>query len=186
MEFGLIEILAVFTAASINVLMLMIAWLKFKTTLLRVSTEIKHHSDVSIQKLNGMLTYFIHSADRPMWLKAAYVENGKPIFRMIEMNHLYAEAYKVPRNSYIGKTDIEAGWDKVTADRFYENDLKVWATGEPETFTEIVDGKTYRFRKLLLKTPDGKKKGVMGYAVDIHEPGVDTPQKTPTLAAFSE
>lgn len=160
------ELIALISAVAINIFALLVAWLKFKTTVTDVSNEIKNHSDVSIQKLNGMLTYFIHSADRPMWIKAAYEENGKPVFRMLEVNHKYTDMFGLDRQMYIGKTDLEAGWDKVTADEFYHNDLTVWATGEPQNVTETINGKSVRFRKMLLQTPDGNKKGIMGYSVD--------------------
>lgn len=163
------EIILVVGTIVTNFIALGIAWFKLKTAVHTMSQEVKEHTDVAVQKLNGMLTYFIHSADRPMWIKAVKLENGKPVFRMLEVNNEYAQLFGIKRSDYIGKTDLEAGWDRETSDMFYQNDLAVWASGNPHTFTEVIEGKTMRFRKLLLQTPDGNKKGVMGYAVDYND-----------------
>ena len=160
---------AIIIAIVTNGVALMIGWFKLKTAMLGMSKEVKEHTDVAVQKLNGMLTYFIHSADRPMWIKAVKLENGKPVFRMLEVNNEYAALFGITRHEYVGKTDLEAGWDRTTAEVFYQHDLAVWASGSPQTFTETVNGRTMRFRKLLLQTPDGTKKGVMGYAVSCEE-----------------
>jgi hypothetical protein len=169
-----LELIVVIGVLSANLITLAIAWLKFKTTLATIKDEIKNHADFSMQKLNGTLTYFMHSIDRPMWIKTAVNENGKINFRMLELNAQYARAFNIPRQDYIGKTDLEAGWPKEVSDKFYEHDLRVWATGKPETFIEDINGVPMRFRKLLLQTPDGKKKGVCGFAVDASDTLLDT------------
>lgn len=146
------------------------AWFKFKTELQARTNEIKYHSDVSVQKLNGMLTSVIMSFDRPAWVKVAHMERDKVVFRMLEINNLYGELYGVERQDYIGKTDLEAGWPKESADSFYNHDVQVWSTGESSTFNEVINGKSYRFRKIRVTSSTGKIKGVMGYAVDCGEP----------------
>jgi hypothetical protein len=165
-----VDLIPLLAGILVNILVVIGAWLKFKTTLTQNTEDIKNHSDVTVQKLNGMLTYVIHSFDRPAWIKVAREENGKTVFRMLEMNELYSEAFGIPRSNYIGKTDLEAGWDHITAERFGQHDLMVWASGEPETFVEIINGKSMRFRKLRIMTRDGKSKGVMGYAVECGDP----------------
>jgi hypothetical protein len=79
--------------------------------------------------------------------------------------------FGISRKDYIGKTDLEAGWHKDKADMFYEHDLLVWASGEPQTFIEEISGKKMRFRKVCVTSEDGKAKGIMGYAVDCCDPG---------------
>ena len=131
------------------------------------TSEIKVHQDVSVQKLNGMLTAVIHSFDRPAWIKVARHEpDGSVRFIMLEVNERYSEMFGIDRHDYIGKTDLEAGWDHETAKAFYDHDLMVWASGEPTSFVEYVRGVKMRFRKLRLRTLDGKTKGIMGYQVD--------------------
>ena len=162
-----LDLIFITCAVTVNLLILAAAWVKFRTVMLVVSKDIRNHTDVSVQKLNGILSYFMHSAERPMWIKRAVVEDGKIAFRMLEINRHYSKLFNIQRIDYIGKTDLEAGWPKEIADVFYAHDLKVWATGHAETYSELIDGKPTRFRKMLLETPDGTKKGVMGYAVDI-------------------
>jgi hypothetical protein len=169
MQFADHPAIAVLGFFTINVLMLMAAWFKFRTALVVHTSEIKHHSDVAVQKLNGMLTYVIHSFDRPAWVKVAHQTSTSIEFRMLEVNHLYTDIFGIERMDYLGKTDLEAGWDKKTADKFHSHDLQVWATGEPQTFTEEYNGKKTKFRKLRVMSGDGKTKGIMGYAVDIYE-----------------
>lgn len=138
----------------------------------RVSEEIRSHTEVSVTKLNGMLRYVIQSFSTPCWIKIAR-ENpstGDIEFRMLEMNSLYSETFGIDRANYIGKTDLEAGWDHETATALKNNDLIVWASGEPQTFTEVINGKPLRFRKIRITSPDGSKKGVMGYALDCGDP----------------
>ena len=70
--------------------------------------EMKLHQDMSMQKLNGMLTYLIHSFGRPAWLKVARMSPcGEIEFRMLEVNDDYAATFGISRLAYIGKTDLE-------------------------------------------------------------------------------
>ena len=143
------------------------AWFKFKQELGNKTKEIKYHSDVSIQKLNGMLTSVIMSFDRPAWVKVAENEDGAVRFRMLEMNDHFGEMHNVTRSDYIGKTDLEAGVPKEIADEFYEHDITVYSSGEPKTVTEVINGKELKFRKIRVVNPQNNKiKGVMGYAID--------------------
>jgi hypothetical protein len=129
--------------------------------------EVKKHNDMSMQKLNGMLTYLIHSFGRPAWLKVARVgPNGDVEFRMLEVNSDYASTYGIERQDYIGKTDLEAGWPFHVAQQFRQHDLAVWASGEPMTIEEDVGGVKVRYRKLRVQSPDGQMKGIFGYCVD--------------------
>jgi PAS domain-containing protein len=145
--------------------------------MVRSINDVKTFSDVNMQKLNGMLTYVIHSFDRPAWLKVARRRgDGEIEFRMLEMNDLYAEIFGISRSDYLGKTDLEAGWDKTTAEMFRQHDLSVWASGEPTTYTEVVKGVPARFRKIRVSArknvTDGPEvlKGVFAYAVDCSDP----------------
>lgn len=139
---------------------------KIKNHIDRKTEETKHHNDISVMKLNGLLTSVIHSFDKPAWLKIAIKRaDGEVEFRMSELNTRYTEIFHKSRSEYIGKTDLEAGWTKSEAEAFRRNDLLVWATGEPLTFTEIVDGKTMKFRKLRVTSLDGNMKGVFGYMI---------------------
>ena len=137
--------------------------------------ELKHHVDSQLTKLNGTASYMIHSWPGPAWIKRAVEENGQTVFRMQELNEVYAAQFGITRLSYIGKTDLEAGWDKETADRFREHDLKVWAKGGCETFVETIGGVDLKFMKLKLTSPDGSEKGVLGYGLplDLFCPGPD-------------
>lgn len=158
-------IITVAGSVLVNLMVLMGAWLKFRTELRSNTREIKAHTDVTVQKLNGMLSYVIHSADRPWWIKVAAEEHGETVFRMLEVNQAYTDLFGISRDDYIGKTDLEAGWSHTESEEFRRNDLLVWATGEPTTFTETVgDAGPMSFRKLRIQTPDGRLKGVMGYA----------------------
>jgi len=154
------------------------AWFKFKSELYSKTNEIKNHADISVQKLNGMLTSVIGSFDKPAWVKVATTKKSGDIeFRMLELNSHYSKFYGISRNDYLGKTDLEAGWDKKISDKFKLHDLKVWSSGEPETFTEEINGIKTRFRKIRVETANGKLKGVMGYAIDCFDPS-SCPYKT--------
>ena len=48
----------------------------------------------------------------------------------------------------------------------FEHDLAVWASGEPTTFIERIEGVERHFRKIRITTPDGKLKGIMSYEID--------------------
>lgn len=163
------DVTTVATAILVNLGVLYGAWKKFKKELRDRTQEIKTHTDITVQKLNGMLSYVIHSADRPWWVKVASEEQGKTVFRMLEVNQAYTDVFGVRREDYLGKTDLEAGWKHEIADMFHHNDLIVWATGEPTTFSESIGNKQFRFRKVRLQTPDGRLKGVMGYMVDCYD-----------------
>lgn len=133
--------------------------------------EIKTHTDVSINRMNGTLAAVVHSFDRPCWIKMAVTDRaGNVEFRMLELNSLYERAYKVRREDYIGKTDAEVGWPKETARGFYEHDVMVWSSGEAQTVEERIDGRLVRFRRLRLISRDGLVKGVLGYQVDCIDP----------------
>lgn len=162
-----IEALTLLGSVTVNLIILIAAWIRFKTTLSSTTTEIKNHADMSIQKLNGMLTYVIHSFDRPAWIKVARHENGEVVFRVLEINQQYGEEFGFNRGDYIGRTDLEAGWDHKTAKMMHTHDLSVWASGEPTTFVEKINGVERRFRKIRITTTDGKLKGIMGYEIDV-------------------
>lgn len=133
--------------------------------------DLKNHQDVSVQRLNGMLSYVIHSFPSPAWLKVARQNGeGKTEFRMLEVNEAYASTYGIKRLDYLGKTDLEAGWPLDTAHKFQQHDLMVWASGEPTTFVENTGGVTTRFRKIRVQTFDGKLVGILGYAIDCADP----------------
>lgn len=135
----------------------------------------KAHVDSQLTKLNGTATYMIHSWPGPAWLKRAEVDKqGNVQFRMVELNEIYAQTYGIPRLDYIGKTDLEAGWDKQTSDRFRDHDLEVWAKGGAIMFTEDIQGGNLKFMKIRLQSADGQLKGVLGYGLplDMFCPGV--------------
>lgn len=139
-----------------------------KSALKQGVQEVKNHTDASVSKLNGMLSSVIHSFDRPAWIKKAVRnrDTQEIEFRMLELNHLYSKNFSIDREEYIGKTDLEAGWGHKEAEIFRKNDLLVWATGEPQTVVEDLNGQTYFFRKLRVQSHDGTLKGVMGYIVE--------------------
>lgn len=149
-------------------------YLGYRKTALRLdqkTEELKTYTDVSMNRMNGTLAAVIHSFDRPCWVKmATTAQDGTIEFRMLELNDHYSQAFGVSRQQYLGKTDLEAGWDQETAKNFREHDLLAWASGEPQDFVEVVDGKPLRFRKLRLTSKDGINKGIMGYAVDCADP----------------
>lgn len=133
--------------------------------------ELKAHQETSIQKLNGMLSYLISSLGRPAWLKVASTDaNGKTVFRMLVLNAHYGDIVGVHVDDYVGKTDLEAGWNHETARQFHDHDLLVWSTGESQDFFEVVNGERMRFRKIPVKSPSGDIKGVFGFAVDCGAP----------------
>ena len=114
----------------------------------KLVSNVMQQTDVALLRLNGMLSYLIHSFDRPAWLKVATLDdNGDTVFRMLEMNELYSEVFGIPRKRYINKTDLEAGWDQKTSAAFRAHDLLVWASGEPQTIVETINGVPQRFRK---------------------------------------
>ena len=138
-----------------------------KDEILSAVLNVKNYQDVSLQKLNGMLTYLIHSLGRPAWLKVAHTrEDGNVEFRMLELSHEYADMFGIARLDYLGKTDVEAGWPLNVANEFYQHDIAVWSTGQPMTFAEQPGGKGMKFRKIRIATPDGRLKGVFGYSLD--------------------
>lgn len=146
---------------------LMAAYFKLRSEVKTRINEVKSHTDVTLQKLNGMLTYVIHSFDRPAWIKIASIRaDGEVEFRMLELNDLYTETFGISRHDYLGKTDLEVGWDRATAEKMRHNDLHIWASGVPETFCESINGKDLKFRKIRLQSPNGVLKGVMGYMID--------------------
>jgi hypothetical protein len=157
---------------------LITAFFKIKGEFLKKVREVKIHTDISVQRLNGMLSYVINSFDQPAWIKMAHTrEDGQIEFRMLELNQAYCDEFDFDRIDFVGKTDLEAGWEKKMADQFRRNDLSVWASGETQTFTEEVKGKKRRFRKLRVQSSDGTKKGVMGYEVfaDPDHPEIEKP-----------
>ena len=150
---------------------LMVAYFKLKKQFNDKIQEVKTHTSISVQKLNGMLSYVVNSFDRPAWIKVAHLrDDGEIEFRMLEVNDAYTQAFGIERKYYLGKTDLEAGWSKEASDLFRKHDLAVWASGEPETFIEPYSGSDMRFRKIRLQTSDGSLKGVMGYAVECNSP----------------
>jgi hypothetical protein len=150
---------------------LIAAYFKLRSEVQSKIAEVKNHTDVTLQKLNGMLSYVIHSFDRPAWIKiATQRQDGQIEFRMLELNELYSETFGISRNDYIGKTDLEAGWDKRTADQMRSHDLSVWASGESATITEVINGKRLRFRKIRVQSANSALKGIMCYSVDSMEP----------------
>lgn len=164
-------ILTLATEAIVVGTALITAYFKLKAEFIKKIQEVKHHTEVSVQKLNGTLSYVINSFGRPAWIKVAKVrEDGNVEFRMMEMNDAYCQKYGFKRNQYIGKTDLEAGWNKETADMFRKHDLMVWSSGEAEDFTEEVGGESVRFRKIRLQNKDGNVKGILGFEVDCNDP----------------
>ncbi len=152
---------------------LLFTYFKLKGRFDNKINEIKQHTNISVQRLNGMLFSVINSFDRPAWIKVAQVRSdGEVEFRMMEVNEAYCSTYGLDRKDYIGKTDLEVGWDKATADLFRKHDLSVWASGEAETFDETIQGKKMRFRKIRIQSNDGMSKGIMGYAIDCTDPTV--------------
>lgn len=133
------------------------------------SEEQRVFSDMSVQKLNGLLTSVIHSFDRPAWLKIAVEkEDGEIEFRMSEINDAYTKLFGITRLQYLGRTDLEVGHKFQDAKRFKEHDLMVWASGTPQTFKEMVNDEELIFRKVRLTTLDGKTKGIFGYQVNLN------------------
>lgn len=146
---------------------LMVAYFKVKSQFDKKIQEVKTHTAISIQKLNGMLSYVINSFDRPAWIKVANVRaDGEIEFRILDVNKVYCDEFGFSEEECIGKTDFEMGWDSISANSFRKHDLSVWASGETETFIEVVRGKSRFFRKLRVQSQDGMVKGVMGYEVD--------------------
>lgn len=146
--------------------LLLTVYLRLKGHIDKKTEETKQHSDLSVQKLNGLLTTVIHSFDAPAWIKiATNGPNNEIDFRMSEVNDKYTELFGIKRSEYIGKTDLEAGWPKELAEKFRQHDLLVWASGEPQTIEEDCGKGKLVFRKLRLESPDGKLKGVMGYQI---------------------
>lgn len=165
----LIEVIG--TQATIVGSGLMVAYFKLKKQFDKKIQEVKTHTSISVQKLNGMLSYVINSFDRPAWIKVAHVrDDGEIEFRMLEVNSAYTSVFGIERKNYLGKTDLEAGWTKDAADLFRKHDLAVWASGEPETFVEPYSNSNMRFRKIRVQSSDGTLKGVMGYAVECNSP----------------
>lgn len=167
---GTETIVTVIGAIIIQALTVAAAYWRFRNQLHSVKDEVKSHTDASILKLNGMLSYFLAGMDRPAWIKLAKEEKGEIKFVMVEINDHYADIFGIPRKDYIGRTDLEAGWPKEIADKFHENDLMVWATGKPQTFVEDVQGRKMEFRKVRLESPEGGAKGIMGYSVEPYTP----------------
>lgn len=168
------ELIALICAVAVNTLVVLGAWFKFKSELKSKVQQINSYTDVSVTKLNGMLKYLISSFDRPCWLKLAVKENNGIVFRMVELNKMYEEFFHMEREDYIGKTDLEAGWDHETAQIFHENDLTVWASGKPQNFIEKINGKNMTFRKIRVETESGEAKGIFGYCVDdIKNPQIE-------------
>jgi hypothetical protein len=175
-----IELITVLAAIGVNFMLLLAAWVKFKTTLLTTTEDIKNHSDITVQKLNGMLTYVIQSFDRPAWVKVAREENGEIHFRMLEVNDKYTELSGIHRKNYIGRTDLEAGWNHETAKIFHDHDLSVWASGNSKTFDEEIYGTKRKFRRIRIQTNDGTLKGIMCYEIGEDMPsGINTLHKLP-------
>ena len=67
-------------------------------------------------------------------------------FRILDVNNVYCEEFNFSQNECLGKTDLEMGWDSNSANLFRKHDLSVWASGETETFTEMVNGKNRFFK----------------------------------------
>lgn len=141
---------------------------------------IKTHTDVALTRLNGMLSYVIHSFGSPAWLKVAVKRgDGEIEFRMLEISEDYCKDFGFDRQSYLGKTDFEAGWDFETAKNFRKHDLEVWSSGEALTYTEKVKGKWLKFRKIRVQSADGISKGIFGYLVSDEDVKPQSSQNEP-------
>lgn len=139
-------------------------------------------TDLAVKKLNGSLRYLINAFDRPAWIKIGTKEpDGTINFRMFEVNNAYQRVFGIPRLHYIGKTDLEAGWDQETAKRFYAHDLQVWATGEPQTFREQIGGVQMSFHKMRWANEDMSVIGVFGYPVMTTQEAIEA-QATSTFS----
>jgi len=145
---------------------LMVAYFKVKSQFDKKIQEVKTHTAISVQKLNGMLSYVINSFDKPAWIKVAHTRaDGEIEFRILDVNEVYCDEFGFSQQECLGKTDLEIGWDSNSANIFRKHDLSVWASGETETFIENVNGKNKAFRKLRVQSSDGMVKGIMGYEV---------------------
>jgi len=168
MDSQLLKILAEFLAL---VLVLVISHFLQRKNIRKSAHDVRMFTDSSVRNLNGTVTALIHSWPGAAWLKLAFHEDGKIIFRMQELNHEYEESYNIDRLDYIGKTDLEAGWTHKEAEEFRQHDLMVWASGEREFYTEekssrhSIAGKGM-YLKIRVSSPDGKHKGILGLEFD--------------------
>lgn len=134
-------------------------------------TRIRTFTDSSIRSLNGTASAIVHSFPTECWVKLAVTDDkGNLKFIMHELNDKYEKSFGMSRLGYIGKTDLEAGWDRDTANAFFDHDSLIWATGKAQTFKETVNGKEMMFHKLRLESPAGNLKGVMGFRLDNMTP----------------
>ena len=156
------------------------AYFKLRNKISDDIETIKTHTDVALNRLNGMLSYVIHSFGNPAWLKVAVKRgDGEIEFRMLEISENYCKDFGFDRQSYLGKTDFEAGWDFETAKNFRKHDLEVWSSGDPITYIEKVNGKYLKFRKIRVQSADGISKGIFGYLVSDGEVEPENLQNEP-------
>lgn len=150
-----------------------------KEEVAKAAEEIKASNAVTAREVNGMLRSMIDSAGAPAWVKVAIVsDEGNVTFRMLHLNREFEDAFNVRVEDYAAKTDFQI-WPEETANQFYLDDLEVFSTGVPKTYTEIIKGKPMRFRKIcIIDRVTGKRKGVHGFSVDYGDPATQSKHKT--------
>lgn len=148
----------------------------------QATKDIKASNAVTAREVNGMLRSIIDSVGVPAWVKIAIVsEEGNVSFRMLHLNREFEDIFNIRAEDYCAKTDHEI-WPKDIADTFYTNDLEVFATGVPHNFSEIVNGKVMRFRKVRVSDREtGKIKGIYGHAIDCADPAHCPVHCAPTI-----
>jgi len=146
----------------------LLTWLSvfftFSKELKNTKKELKEYHDVTLNRLNGTLKSFIDQMEFPAWIKVVRRDGDNIKFVMLEINLAYTEVFGIKRTDYVGKTDHDV-WPKEIADSFSISDLRVWSTGQPETFLKDVNGYKRYFRKARILSVDGHVKGVIGYQI---------------------
>ncbi len=95
--------------------------------------------------------------------------------RYIMANDSACEFFEIPREEFLGKTDLELGVDEDRARLFLEEDLKVIESQEtrfiPEIETEKLNGGTYWHQtiKLPFRQIDSREEAVLTIVTDITE-----------------
>ena len=141
-------------------------YVKTKFDMRKICNEIKHHSDVTMKKFNGTLTYMFSDMPCPMYAKEAVLKNGGVEFRYLELNDKYAKRFGFTREQCLGKTDVEIGLPKHIADEAYQRNLRVWSTKTQEPYIKIFpDGAREVFRQGTFSNDQGEVMGLVGFGV---------------------
>lgn len=141
------------------------SFVAFQKTVSKLADDLKSHSDATMRKFNGSMTYAICRFKWPIYIMEVKNENGRIAFRMMELNEAYANIFGIKRKDWIGKTDMGAGMPKSLAEAEYARYLRVWSMDQELTYLrDMPDGTQEVYTQMPFADDNGKIVGVLVYS----------------------